>query len=390
MVREKSAVYPLSADPIHNGHIYTLAVAANSGLFDKVIVAVGNDCNKNYLFDLDERLFLAKKAVYSSGFEKNKVSVESFYGLLRNYAREQGAKFIVRGCRNSKDWEYEKILGEFNGEYGLQTLIFPASKEFENLSSTYVKSIAAEGGFVHNLVHPSVKQALEERLREVSLIGVTGNMGAGKTTFCEKLVEYSQLNGGNLSHIDFDKLVHSLYFGDSSLSYEVRKNIRASFGEDVFNSSGLDRRKLAEIVFGDSDKREELSRILMVPSMIKFEEELRQRKGIVLVDAAYFTEYNLLPLVNYNVILVSCDENERFRRVFRRDGINREEIEAKTKAQHSEDLKRKIIREAQDKYNHGFFHEIDSTNGMRLDEIMEKIESYFPLLKSGVRENAIV
>lgn len=383
MTKQKNAVYPLSADPIHNGHLHNIAVAVNSGLFDKVIVSVGNDCNKKYLFSLNERLVLARKAIYSSGFDSDRVVVEPLSGLLRNYALEKGASFIVRGCRNSRDLEYEEVLSEFNGEYGLQTLILPSPKELRNLSSTYVKSVATEGGFVHNLVHPSVKQALEEKLSGISLVGVTGNMGAGKTTFCQRLVEYSQSNGRlQVSHIDFDKLVHSLYFGDSPLNCEVREQIRESFGENVFDSSGLDRRKLAEIVFGDADKRKELSKILGIPSMIKFEQELRSRKGIVLVDAAYFTEYNMLPLVNYNVILVSCDEQERFRRVLQRDGMNQEEVEAKTKAQHNQETKRRMIKNAQEKQDHGFFYEVDSTNGAKLNGALEKIQGSFPLFKS--------
>jgi dephospho-CoA kinase len=265
----------------------------------------------------------------------------------------------------------------------------PSPKELRNLSSTYVKSVVAEGGFVHELVHPAVKQALEERVGGVSLVGVTGNMGAGKTTFCQRLIEYSLSKGGvQVSPIDFDELVRSLYLEDSALGCEVREKIKNSFGEGVFDDGELNRRKLAGIVFGDDGKRKELSEILRVPTMIKFEEELKKRKGIVLVDAAYFTEYNMLPLVNYNAILVSCSEQERFKRVLKRDGMTREEVEAKTKAQHSEDLKRKMIKEAQEKYSHGFFYEFDSTNWVKLDRVLEEIQSHFPLLKSEVRENA--
>jgi pantetheine-phosphate adenylyltransferase len=391
MVRQKNAVYPLSADPLHNGHLHNIGVAANSGMFEKVYVALGNNCNKKYLFSLDERLSLVRKTVYSNGFANDRIVVEPFFGILRNYAREKGAGFIIRGCRNSSDWDYEEVLSDYNGEYGLQTLVLPAPKELRNLSSTYLKSIAIEGGLVHDLVHPSVKQALEEKLRGISLIGVTGNMGAGKTTFCQRLVEYSQATKElEVSHIDFDRLVHSLYFGDSPLNSEVRQQIKESFGEDVFSSQELNRKKLAGLVFGDEGKRKELSRILLVPSMIQLEEELRRRKGIVLVDAAYFTEYNMLPLVNNNVILVNCSEKERFRRVLERDGMGSEELIAKTKAQHSQDLKRKIILEAQKKSEHGFFYEVDSEEEIEFGDVLEKIEASFPMFKSEVRENVYI
>jgi len=390
MVKQKNAVYPLSADPIHNGHLQNIAVAVNSGLFDKVTVAVGNNPAKKYLFNLNERLSLVERAVYSAGFDGSRVEVLPFSGLLRNYALVNGMDFIIRGSRNSKDFEYEQTLSDFNSEYGLETFILPASVENRTLSSSVVKAIVTEGGLVNKYVHPAVKQALEERIQGLSLLGVTGNMGAGKTTFCQRLVEYAQVGGSlQVSHIDFDKLVHSLYFGDSQLSLQVRQQIERSFGADVFDSSGLNRKKLAGIVFGNNEKKEELSRIIMTPSIIKFEEELRKRKGIVLVDAAYLTEYNMLPLVNYNVILVGCNEEERFRRVLERDKMTRTEVEAKTKAQHPQELKRKIMKEAQEKQGHGFFLEVDSNTEMNLGQILGNIQASFPLFKSGARTNAI-
>jgi pantetheine-phosphate adenylyltransferase len=388
MVKQKNAIYPLSADPIHNGHLYNIEVA--SGLFDKVIISVGNNCEKRYLFNLDERLDLARKVVYSSNLDKSKVAVEPFFGLLRNYALENGAGFIIRGCRNSKDWEYEDTLSEFNGEYGLQTLVLPSPNEFKHISSTYVKSIATEGGLVHKLVHPYVKQALEEKITGINLVGVTGNMGAGKTFFCKRLVEYSQANGTQITHIDFDKLIHSLYSGNSSLNIEIKDRIRENFGEELFDNFELNKKKLAGIVFGNENSRKTLSEILRVPSMVKLEQELKGKKGIVLIDAAYMVEYDMLPLVNFNVIFLSCDEQERYRRVLQRDGINKEELKSKTKAQYDQETKRRIIKKSQEEKNHGFFYEVDSTQEIDFNEVLGNIQSFLPLSKLGGKQNESV
>jgi len=142
-----------------------------------------------------------------------------------------------------------------------------------------------------------------------------------------------------------------------------------------FDGKVLDRKKLSGIVFGNSEKRRELSEILKVPALIGFENALREMSGIVMVDAAYFTEYGMLPLVNYNTILVGCDEGERYRRVLERDGMTRKEVEAKTKSQHSHELRRRKILDNQRKVDHGFFYEVDTTcevdYGMILSELKE-------------------
>jgi pantetheine-phosphate adenylyltransferase len=273
MVKQKTAIYPLSADPVHNGHMQTVRRTVESGFFDKLYVAIGVNPFKKTLFSLDERLYLTKKVVESAGFG-DKVGVVSFEGLLRNYARSQGIHSIVRSYRNGTDAEYESSLASFNEEYGIKTWLLPAEKGNVEISSSMVRAVASEFGFVQKLVHPAVKQALEEKLRGVSLVGVTGCMGAGKSTFCNSLVEYSKSNGNtSVSHIDFDKLVHSLYLENTPLGLEVREEIKENFGEEVFMGKELDRRKLAGIVFGDKDNRNKLSRILYVPSMIKLEEE---------------------------------------------------------------------------------------------------------------------
>jgi pantetheine-phosphate adenylyltransferase/dephospho-CoA kinase len=388
MSKQKRAIYPLSGDPVHNGHIQSLATVVNSGFYDEVYFAIGNNPEKECLFSVPERVYLAERAVESAGLDTTKLKVVSFHGFLRDYARANGIDYIIRGARDGKDFEYEKRLADFNSEYDLQTIILPAARGNKNIRSSLVKDFVKDYKFVQNYVCPAVKQALEEKLNGISLVAVTGNMGSGKTTFCRKFVEYSKLNSGlAVSHIDFDRLVHSLYFGDQPINLEIRERIKESFGEDLFDQEELNRRKLAGIVFGDAEKRAELADILRVPSMIKLQETLNGMKGIVLFDAAYLTEYNMLPLVNYNTILIKCDEKERFRRILARDGISQKEVEEKTKAQHPEELKRKIILDAQENVKHGFFYEVDSTKGFDFCGLSKTLAEHFPLLKTEVKEN---
>lgn len=381
-VKTKTAIYPLSADPIHHGHVYTLRYAAESGFFDKIYFAIGVNPFKKTLFSINERKNLAKRVLDAENLG-DKVEIISYEGLLRNYAKKNGIDYVVRGYRDGKDAEYEAELAIFNSEYGLKTWVVPPTKGSQGISSSMVKAAVSEFAFVHKEVHPVVKQALEEKIRGVSLVGVTGNMGCGKTTLCQKLVDYSKSQTERVNHIDFDKLVHSLYFEDSGLGREVREKIRYNFGEDLFERDNLNRKKLATLVFGDKQKRDTLAEILRAPTMIKLEETLRQMNGIVLVDAAYLVEYNMLPLVNYNVLFVSCEENEKNARVLRRDGISKEDLENRLKAQHSQETKRKLIKEKQNSVKHGFFCEVDTTKDYDVKEVYTKLVKGFPLLRES-------
>ena len=381
--KEKTAFYPLSADPFHKGHLYNLKFALETGLFDKIYVGVGFNPAKKYLFSQDERVFLTKKSIESSGLDTQKIVVEPFLGLARNYCYRKGIGTIVRGSRNAEDFQYESDLADYHSKYGIKTFI-EAPDRTNPTSSGFVKAIAIEAGMVHEYVHPAVKQALEERLRGISLIGVTGCMGSGKTTFCKDFVNYCAGKGIVVNHIDFDRLTQTLYSNEDELSKRVLTELEGYFGKGVFEKDVLNTRVLAGIVFGDREKRKKLAEILAIPSVMRLEDKLREMKGIVLVDAAYFTEYNMLPLVNNNMILVGCDEQERYVRIFKRNQITQKELEARVTSQHTHEEKRRIIQEAQKKDCHGFFYEVDNSGpagSINYQQVLEKINESFPLLR---------
>jgi len=377
----KRGIYALSADPIHNGHIYNIKCAMESGLIDELLVAVGVNYSKKTLFNLEERSFLVSKAIYSSGFDEDKVKVGHFDGLLRNYALREGYDFIIRGARHGLDFDYEQTLSCFNGEYGLQTLVFPSPRDNRDISSGFVKAVASEGGFVHGSVHSSVKQALEERLRGVSLIGVTGNIGSGKTTFCENLKKYAYTKGQNINYVDLDKIIRSLYDSDSFMGKRVRNDIKKEHGEEVFRNGRLDRKKLGEIVFNDEKKRRNLAELIRIPTLVELEETLRKLKGMVLVEAAYFTEYNLVPIVNNNVILVDCCEDERMTRVSKRDKTPIEKVILKDKAQDPYTDKKRKILDMQSSSDHGFFLEVNNEKTIAYESVLNELNKNFPLFK---------
>ncbi|MBU1199036.1 MAG: dephospho-CoA kinase [Nanoarchaeota archaeon] len=389
-MKQKNAVYALSADPIHKGHLYNIETAAKTELFDNIYVAIaaGGNSSKKYMFSPEERVWLAKKTI--APLDLDNVIIESFSGMMAHYAYERNAKTLIRGSRIGSDFEYEQKLAEYNQKYGLITFVVPSIKEIGDLSSTFLKEIIKSGGLLldHkpgsqpiNHTHVTVKQALEERVQNVSLIGVTGNMGAGKTTYCAELEKVGRAAGLDITHYDVDKKVHGFYRSDSPAFLNVYEQIKNLFGIDACQSDQINREIFAPIVWGDEEKRNKLNKILFEPYLIEFEKTIANNQGIVLFDAAYLVEYQMMDWVNNNVILVRCDEKERSKRVMNRDGINLDEFNKKTKIQlFSEEQKKEILRK-QEKDQHGFFYEVDSQKP-NFEEIISLLKKNFPMFKN--------
>ena len=157
----KIAVYAGTFDPITKGHISVLSRAAK--LFDKVIVAVAADNNKHTLFTLEERKALAEASV--KNFDN--VEVDTFTGLLVNYAKVRGASALIRGLRMVSDFEYEMQMATFNKDlcHELETVFFIADAELSYISSSQVRSIAGLGGDVNRYVTEEVARALRDKYR---------------------------------------------------------------------------------------------------------------------------------------------------------------------------------------------------------------------------------
>ncbi len=157
----KIAVYAGTFDPITKGHISVLSRAAK--LFDKVIVAVAADNNKHTLFTLEERKALAEASVQNF----DNVEVDTFTGLLVNYAKARSASALIRGLRMVSDFEYEMQMATFNKDlcHELETVFFIADAELSYISSSQVRGIAGLGGDVNRYVTEEVARALRDKYR---------------------------------------------------------------------------------------------------------------------------------------------------------------------------------------------------------------------------------
>lgn len=153
-------VYPGSFDPVTNGHVDI--IKRSSKLFDKLIVAVGNNVNKKHSFCLNERIELLK--IVLKDYEN--VEIDHFQGLLVNYMKDKNASTIMKGLRAISDYEYELQMALLNKNLApeIETLFMMSDIHYSFLSSSAVKELARNGGKIDGLVPDCIKDRIQEKL----------------------------------------------------------------------------------------------------------------------------------------------------------------------------------------------------------------------------------
>ena len=153
----KRYVFPGSFDPITLGHQDIILRALP--MCDELIIAVGENINKKYLFSLKERLDFINK---THGHE-SKIKVESFQGLTINFCKAKNADYILRGIRSAADFEYEKTIAHLNNAMyeTIETILILSKPELSSISSTIVREIIKGNGDVSKFVPKVVIQSLE-------------------------------------------------------------------------------------------------------------------------------------------------------------------------------------------------------------------------------------
>lgn len=152
----KIAIFPGSFDPITVGHVDLVKRALP--LFDQVIVAIGVNSQKKYLFSLEQRLQWLEE-VFAS---EPKVRVGQFQGLTAHYAKASGARYLLRGLRNASDFDYEKTISQLNhivGE-GIETLFLISQPAYSHISSTIVREIIIGQGDASPFVPGEIREAI--------------------------------------------------------------------------------------------------------------------------------------------------------------------------------------------------------------------------------------
>ena len=153
------AIYPGTFDPITNGHVDLVHRAIH--LFDHLIVAVGQNPEKQPLFDINERVQMVRESLQ----EFPLVGVEVFSGLLADFARQKSAVAIIRGLRAVSDFEFEFQMALINRRLAaeIETVFLMPNEKYTYLSSTVIKDVARHGGEVSRFVPELVLRTLKQK-----------------------------------------------------------------------------------------------------------------------------------------------------------------------------------------------------------------------------------
>ncbi len=167
-VGQRVAIYPGTFDPMTMGHLDIATRALH--LCDKLIIAVGDNRNKNPLFTVEERMSLIRESLQPLGID-GRIVVEYYQGLTVGFAQKKGASMIVRGLRAVTDFEWEFQLALINRKQNpdIETVCLMTSQEYSFLSASMVRELALLGGKLEDLIPPPVAEALLSRFAAKSM-----------------------------------------------------------------------------------------------------------------------------------------------------------------------------------------------------------------------------
>jgi len=375
----KKAIVAFSGDPITYGHIDIIDRALK--VFDHVTVGIGVNPDKKYTFDLSTREEMAKRVLKKYG---RHINVQSFKGLLIDFAYEKCIGTIIRGVRNSSDVDYEKILHEVNRsqELGIDTYVLFADQKLSHVSSSAVKELQKyHARELLQYVPLLVKSALEQTISEQCKMGITGEIGAGKSYVARRFVDLGTKNNISVHNIELDNIGHYiLEQSDEPIAKKARKDLITFFGDSIKKGNFIDRKKLGKLLWNRTVNIGIFNDIMTKPIMLQYRRELTNKTGLILVNSALIAEADISEIVNNDVLIVEASKEVKHKRLAKR-GYSKKEIEDRIMSQYDTDKKQKIINNKIKFYDYGHILRLDnSLEGKVADE---RIVQMFNTIISG-------
>ena len=326
------ALYTGSFDPFTRGHLDI--VQRTRGIFPNVTVGVGENAAKKYLFDRNERIKLVRDTLLQAGLAD--VDVQPVDGLTVDFAKLHGFTHLVKGARNSQDFDYERLLHDISltQQFGTETVLLFADSKLNNVSSSAAKELARHQGLIHEFVTLNVKAEIEKKLGQ-TIIGVTGTIGSGKSTLCRALTNQFP----NAHHVNFDELGREVLEGSTPLAQKTQAQIESRFGTK-------DRKKLGRIVFENAAQLKVLNEISREALLTLLRLDLARRRGIIFLEGALLAEFNWLHLCSNRVILVQEPEDDVYVQRLLARGLDQRQIATRRSSQYSFERKREVIQES--------------------------------------------
>jgi dephospho-CoA kinase len=224
-------------------------------------------------------------------------------------------------------------------------LLFSSSK-LGHVSSSAAKELAKFQGLIHEYVPIHVKAAIEAKMGQY-IIGVTGTIGSGKSSFCQMV--------SGVTHINMDTLSHELLESKLPIAAQTREKVKAKFGT-------CDRKELGRLVFGNEARLKELNAIFKEPMLTLLREKLVGKKGVIFLEGALLAEMNWLFLCNNRVILVKTPDTAEHTKRLKQRGHSDEEIARRIASQYDEAGKLEAITAQIDKDQFGKCLTFDTQN----------------------------
>jgi dephospho-CoA kinase len=239
---------------------------------------------------------------------------------------------------------------------GIETITLFAKTELSHVSSTASKELLKYNGLIDGYVPLNVKEAMEAKMLGQYILGVTGEIGMGKSHFSKRLVKMGDVWNGAIREIDLDKIGHDILHTRTEPVYlTLRENIIKEFslGGDV-----IDRQALGSIVFNDLDALNKLNSMMRIPMLTRIRKEIGRWKGILILNGALLAEAEFLTLCNNNIVVVKSSSENQFKALQKR-GLSDEQIIRRMASQLNNCKKLELINSSILNYGHGKVIEIN-------------------------------